>query len=141
GYDVVDPSTINPDLGTPDDFNRFNQALRVHGLTQLLDIVPNHMGVESAENAWWQDVLRNGPTSPYAGYFDIDWSGATGVAPGKLLLLVLGADLAQVIAKRQLKLRWDATVNAFRLAYFERALPVNAAGVALVFSAAAGGVA
>jgi (1->4)-alpha-D-glucan 1-alpha-D-glucosylmutase len=138
GYDVVDPSTINPDLGTPEDFNRFNQALRTHGLTQLLDIVPNHMGVESAENAWWQDVLRNGPTSPYAGYFDIDWSGATGVTPGKLLLPVLGAALDQVIAERQLKLSWDTSRNAFRLEYFERTLPVNAAGVARIFAAAAG---
>ncbi len=139
GYDVVDPSTINPDLGTPEDFNRFNQALRTHGLTQLLDIVPNHMGVESAENAWWQDVLRNGPTSPYAGYFDIDWSGATGVVPGKLLLPVLGDALEKVIADRQLKLGWDNSRHAFRLEYFERTLPVNAAGVARIFAAAGTG--
>ena len=137
GYDVVDPVTINPDLGSPEDFNRFNRELRAYGLAQLLDIVPNHMGIESADNAWWQDVLRNGSSSPYACYFDIDWSGSNGVAPGKLLLPILGADLEQVIAERQLTLRWDDASHAFRLAYFERSLPVNARGAALVYGTAA----
>ena len=139
GYDVIDPTRINPDLGTPEDFDRFNQALRTHGLTQLLDIVPNHMGVESDANAWWQDVLRQGRNSPYAAYFDIDWSGASGLSPGKLLLPVLGADLQAVIARREIKLRWDDAARGFQLTYFERHLPVNSRGTALIFQAPAAG--
>ena len=137
GYDVVDPGTINPDLGSAADFDRFNRQLRAHGLSQLLDIVPNHMGVESADNTWWQDVLRNGEASPYACYFDIDWSGANGVPRGRLLLPILGAPLEQVLAEGQLQLRRDETAHAFRLHYFDRVLPVNARGTALVFGTAA----
>jgi (1->4)-alpha-D-glucan 1-alpha-D-glucosylmutase len=137
GYDGVDPGTINPDLGSPEDFNRFNRELRAHGLTQLLDIVPNHMGIESADNHWWQDVLRHGSASAFARHFDIDWSGAGGLAPGKLLLPILGASLEQVIAERQLTLRWDESEHLFRLAYFERSLPVNARGAALIYATAA----
>ncbi len=52
---------------------RWSAALRDHGMGQILDIVPNHMCVASDENPWWNDVLENGPSSPYAAYFDIDW--------------------------------------------------------------------
>ena len=137
GYDVVDPTRINPDLGSPEDFHRFSRELRALGLTQLLDIVPNHMGVESDENAWWQDVLAKGQASPYAHCFDIDWSGSNGVAPGRLLLPILGVPLQQAIDERQLVLRWDEARRGFRLEYFERSLPVNARGTALIFAAAA----
>jgi len=137
GYDVVDPCVINPDLGSAADFDRFNRELRALGLAQLLDIVPNHMGVESAENAWWQDVLRSGEASPYANRFDIDWSGVNGVAPGRLLLPILGAPLAEVIAQGQLQLRHDESEYAFRLHYFDRSLPINARGTALIFGTAA----
>ncbi len=137
GYDVVDPCSINPELGTPDDFNRFNRELRALGLTQLLDIVPNHMGVESDENAWWQDVLAKGPASPFASYFDIDWSGGSGVGPGKLLLPILGVPLQEAIGERQVTLRWDDARRSFRLDYFQRSLPVNARGAALIFARAA----
>ena len=137
GYDVVDPCSINPDLGTPEDFNRFNRELRALGLTQLLDIVPNHMGIESDENAWWQDVLAKGSASPFAHCFDIDWSGANGVAPGRLLLPILGVPLQQAIDEGQLVLRWDEARRSFRLDYFERSLPVNARGAGLIFSTAA----
>ena len=137
GYDVVDPCSINPDLGTPEDFNRFNRELRALGLTQLLDIVPNHMGVESDENAWWQDVLAKGRASPFAACFDIDWSGGNGVAAGRLLLPILGVPLQQAIDERQLVLRWDPVRRSFRLGYFERSLPVNARGAGLIFATAA----
>ena len=78
--------------------------------------------------------MRNGQASPFAGYFDIDWSGATGWRPGKLLLPILGAPLEQAIAERQVKLRWDEAGRVFRLDYYERSLPVNARGAALIFA-------
>ena len=95
------------------------------------------MGVESADNAWWQDVLERGENSVYAGYFDIDWSGSNGVPRGRLLLPILGAPLAQVIDEGELQLHRDERRQALRLRYFERDLPVNARGTALVLAAAA----
>ena len=137
GYDVVDPTSLNPDLGSDEDYVAFCRAVRGHGLEQLLDIVPNHMGVESPDNAWWQDVLRFGPASAYAGFFDIDWQGNDDVAAGRLLLPVLAAPLADVIARGELTLR-SQPGGGFRLVHLERSLPVNAAGTALIFARAAG---
>ncbi len=135
GYDVVDPTSLNPELGDAGDFDHFHRTVRAHGLALLLDIVPNHMGVESAENAWWQDVLANGAASPYAGCFDIDWSGAGGVPPGRLLLPILGRPLAEAVAEGELRLEAEGT--GFRLHYFDRRFPVNARGAALILQRAA----
>ncbi len=135
GYDVVDPDALNPELGDASDFDLFHRTVRAHGLALLLDIVPNHMGVESAENAWWQDVLAKGAASPYASAFDIDWSGAGGVAPGRLLLPILGRPLADAVAEGELRLQVADT--GFRLHYFDRSFPVNARGAALVLQRAA----
>ncbi len=71
GYDVVDPTSLNPELGGEQDYRRLVQTLRDHGMDQLLDIVPNHMGV-SSDNALWYDVLENGRASAYASFFDIN---------------------------------------------------------------------
>ena len=72
GYDVVDPTSLNPELGGEKEHGRLVETLDEHGMGQLLDIVPNHMGVAS-DNAWWSDVLEHGPASEYAPFFDIDW--------------------------------------------------------------------
>jgi (1->4)-alpha-D-glucan 1-alpha-D-glucosylmutase len=73
GYDVTDPTSLNPELGTDSDFEALVQELKAHEMGLLLDIVPNHMAV-SPDNSWWTDVLENGVSSPFAEYFDIDWS-------------------------------------------------------------------
>ncbi len=85
GYDVVDPTRVNPSLGGPQALDRLAEALRDKGLGLVVDIVPNHLGVAvpEANPAWWS-VLRDGPASPYASWFDIDWS------PGRVLIPVLG---------------------------------------------------
>src|SRR5437899_8466634 len=72
GYDVVDHHRVNEELGGRAAHARLTDALRAHGLGQVLDVVPNHMAI-SPENTWWWDVLRNGPASRYAAYFDVDW--------------------------------------------------------------------
>jgi len=72
GYDIVDPRAVNRELGGAAGHARLSEALRSAGLGQVLDIVPNHMAI-SADNPWWWDVLENGPASPYASYFDVDW--------------------------------------------------------------------
>src|SRR4029079_5092748 len=72
GYDIVDHSQLNPELGSEDDFAALAAALAAPGIAQMADIVPNHMGFMGSDNVWWLDVLENGRASQYAGYFDID---------------------------------------------------------------------
>ncbi len=72
GYDMVDPTSLNPEIGNIDDYHSFVGALTAHGMGHILDIVPNHMGIANSSNPWWQDVLENGPSSRYADFFDID---------------------------------------------------------------------
>ena len=90
GYDVTDHSSINPELGTEADLEALVQALTQHGMGLLMDVVPNHMGISDGSNRWWQDVLENGPSSPYAHFFDIDWAPPKAVLANKVLLPVLG---------------------------------------------------
>src|SRR4051794_15654146 len=73
GYDVVDQNQLNPELGTEADFNAWLDAMKQHGMSHILDTVPNHMGVATNDNAWWNDVLEHGVHSKYAKYFDIAW--------------------------------------------------------------------
>ena len=90
GYDVTDPTTVSAELGGADGLARLSAAARDRGLGLIVDIVPNHLGVEQPRhNAWWWDVLRNGRKSPYASYFDIDWDADP---DGRILLPVLGSD-------------------------------------------------
>ena len=91
GYDVVDPTRVNPELGGEDGLRALVAALRARGMGMVIDIVPNHMGVGGGENPWWNDVLAHGQASPYARFFDIDWSA-------KPLLPILGARLEDVLA-------------------------------------------
>src|SRR5271163_2938115 len=96
GYDGTDPTRIDPDLGGEEGFAIFQQELQKRGMGLLLDIVPNHMAA-SSENRWWMDVLENGPDSPFASYFDIDWHpGAIGM-DGRILLPVLGRPFGEVL--------------------------------------------
>jgi (1->4)-alpha-D-glucan 1-alpha-D-glucosylmutase len=105
GYDTVDHSRINPELGTLDDFSRLAKTLRQAGLGILLDFVPNHMGVGGASNAQWLDLLRHGRESEYANFFDVDWD-APG-ANGKILVPFLGLTAAEGIAQGQIRLKAD----------------------------------
>jgi (1->4)-alpha-D-glucan 1-alpha-D-glucosylmutase len=91
GYDVVDPTRINPELGGEAGFRRLVAALHARYMGVVIDIVPNHMGVAGSANTWWNDVLRRGRASEHAATFDIDWSRP-------ILLPVLGAPLAQAVA-------------------------------------------
>src|SRR5438445_1236633 len=60
GYDIIDHNTLNPEIGSEEDFERFVSALHEYGLGQIMDVVPNHMGVMGSDNAWWVDVMENG---------------------------------------------------------------------------------
>ena len=91
GYALVDYGHLNPALGTEEDFRAMVATLGEHGLGQIVDFVPNHMNISSAENRWWQDVLENGPSSPHAKYFDIDWNPVKAELRGKVLLPGFGS--------------------------------------------------
>ncbi|TMJ84133.1 MAG: malto-oligosyltrehalose synthase, partial [Alphaproteobacteria bacterium] len=73
GYDIVDHTKLNPELGGEDSFERLVRTLKAHDIGLILDFVPNHVGVHFADNPWWLDVLEWGPGSPHATSFDIDW--------------------------------------------------------------------
>src|SRR6476660_1285385 len=90
GYDVTDPTSVSAALGGPESLARLSAAARARGMGLIVDIVPNHVGVDKPEqNRWWFDVLEHGRTSPYATYFDIDWD----LDPdSRIILPVLGSD-------------------------------------------------
>jgi (1->4)-alpha-D-glucan 1-alpha-D-glucosylmutase len=98
GYDVTDPTRVNPELGGEDGLRDLVAALRRAGLGLIVDIVPNHMAVGGADNAWWTDVLRHGPSSRYASYFDIDWDINDPLLRGKVLAPFLGKPYGQALA-------------------------------------------
>ncbi|MEO8079908.1 MAG: malto-oligosyltrehalose synthase, partial [Caldimonas sp.] len=125
GYDIVAHDEINPELGGPEGFARFTQALRRHGLGQLLDMVPNHMGVLGEDNAWWMDVLENGAASTYAKYFDIEWHPVDADLDGKVLVPALGAHYGEVLAKGDLVVSFEADSGSFVLRYFAHRFPLD----------------
>src|SRR5580698_5550211 len=98
GYDVVDPGNVNEDLGGEEGFRRFVAKLQQTGLGLILDIVPNHMAISSRKNLWWWDVLENGPSSPYASYFDIGWQSPEEKLRMKILTPVLGDHYGRVLS-------------------------------------------
>jgi (1->4)-alpha-D-glucan 1-alpha-D-glucosylmutase len=103
GYDVVDHTRVNVELGGAEGHQRFCAALGRAGLGQLLDVVPNHMAI-APENQWWWDVLENGPASPYAAYFDVDWDPPESKLRNVVLLPVLGDHYGRVLEAGELVL-------------------------------------
>lgn len=123
GYDVVDPSRVNPELGTAADLRAFAEALHAHDMGLVVDVVPNHMGA-SPENWRWEDVLEHGERSRYARWFDIDWGRAE--TRGKVILPVLGDTLDRVLERGELSVAVDAGA-APRLVYFHQSFPLDSA--------------
>jgi (1->4)-alpha-D-glucan 1-alpha-D-glucosylmutase len=106
GYDVVDPSRVNRELGGEVARRRLVDAAAAAGLGQVLDVVPNHMAVAGDQNPWWWDVLENGPSSRYALYFDVDWDASEERWPNKVLLPVLGDHYGRVLEAGELALHY-----------------------------------
>ena len=121
GYDVVDHSKVNDDLGGADAHARFCRALGEHGLGQLLDIVPNHMAI-TAENGWWTDVLENGPASRWAGYFDVDWDPPESRMRNRILLPVLGDHYGRVLEAGELRV--ERRDGSLVVTYFDHWFPL-----------------
>ena len=122
GYDVVDPGRINPELGGEERFVQLTETLHRLGLGAVLDIVPNHMAIDGRANTWWWDVLANGPSSPYAGYFDIDWDSQRKLT-GRLLVPVLADHYGRVLEAGELTVVRHEGELVVR--YFDNEWPVS----------------
>jgi (1->4)-alpha-D-glucan 1-alpha-D-glucosylmutase len=122
GYDICDHSRLSPDLGGEAAFEGFAAALRAHGMGLILDAVPNHMGIGDPGNAWWMDVLENGPGSRYAPFFDIDWHPVNVALENKVLLPLLEDQYGRVLEDGKIRLAYEA--GTFSLWYYQHRLPV-----------------
>ncbi len=127
GYDIVDHGELNPEVGDERAFARLCQALRRAGMGQILDVVPNHMGVLEADNAWWLDVLEHGLASPHAETFDIEWKPAQPEMAGRLLLPVLGDHYGKVLEAGEIRLHFDPAAGEFGLRYWDHRFPIDPA--------------
>src|SRR5689334_6505669 len=125
GYDIVDHLRLNPEIGSPEDYDRLVSALHEHGMGQILDIVPNHMGVMESDNVWWLDVLENGEASKHADYFDIDWEPLKDELQGKVLVPVLADQYGSVLERGELKLSFAQEKGEFSILYFNHKFPIN----------------
>ena len=127
GYDIVDPTSLNPEVGSFDELDMLVGELAKRDMGQLLDIVPNHMGI-GHENALWMDLLENGPASAYADYFDVDWAPVKKELKNKVLLPVLGDHYGKVLESGDLRLRFHE--GGFLISYLEHIFPVRTGSIA-----------
>ena len=125
GYDIIGHRELNPEIGSREDFDAFVTQLRAHGMGQIMDVVPNHMGVMAADNEWWMDVLENGQASAYADYFDIDWHPASAHLANRLLVPVLGGHYGALLEAGELKLAFEAEAGTFSVRYHHHRFPVD----------------
>jgi (1->4)-alpha-D-glucan 1-alpha-D-glucosylmutase len=123
GYDICNHRELNDELGSRADYDAFTASLADHGMGQIVDIVPNHMGADSMANPWWRDVLENGPSSPFADYFDIEWDPIKPELRGKVLLPMLGDQYGRVLERGELRLLFGR--GELTLQYFGVSLPIN----------------
>ncbi|CAM3688613.1 Maltooligosyl trehalose synthase [Pseudomonas reidholzensis] len=124
GYDVVDPTRVNPELGGEAALERLVAALRQHGMGLILDTVSNHMAVGGADNPWWQSLLAWGRRSPYAEFFDIQWHSADPLLAGQLLLPFLGSDYGVALRNGELPLTFEGDAGVLQVAHYEHRFPI-----------------
>jgi (1->4)-alpha-D-glucan 1-alpha-D-glucosylmutase len=122
GYDITDHNKLNAAIGSRSDYDAWIGRLHEHSMGQLLDFVPNHVGVANSRNQWWMDVLENGPSSKYAPYFDIDWEPRKFDLRDKVLLPILSDQYGRVLERGELQVRLEE--GTFSLLYGERRLPI-----------------
>src|SRR6188768_936963 len=123
GYDIIDHSRLNPEIGTDGDLDALAAALKQRGMGLIMDVVPNHMAIASSDNHWWNDVLENGRSSPFAAFFDIDWHPPKAELHEKILLPVLGEQYGRVLENQEISIHYAA--GAFHAAYWESRFPIG----------------
>ena len=122
GYDILDQNSLNPEVGSKDEYEALVSELKQSGMGQTLDIVPNHMCIEGQGNALWMDVLENGPSSPNAIFFDIDWHPAKKELENKILIPILGDQYGKVLENGDLRLSFEE--GSFFVNYYDNKLPI-----------------
>src|SRR5712671_181326 len=122
GYDITDHNKLNAAIGSRAEYDAWIADLHAHGMGQIVDFVPNHMGIGEPLNLWWMDVLENGPSSIYAPYFDIDWKPLKSDLQDKVLLPILGDQYGRVLERGELQVHFEA--GAFYLRYYEHEFPI-----------------
>ncbi len=129
GYDGIDPTRIDPELGGEAALERLVSRLRSRGMGLILDIVPNHLAVGGSQNRWWQDVLAWGSDSPYANFFDIDWhadiNNADPSLAGKVLVPFLGDAYSEILQSGELTFGYDVDNAGFHINYHEHRFPID----------------
>ncbi len=123
GYDVTNHNVINPEVGGAEAHTAFTDSVRAAGMQHIVDFVPNHMGISTATNPWWREVLANGPEAPSARFFDIDWNPFKTELRRKLLLPILGDQYGNVLDRGELQL--NLIDGQLVLKYFDHRLPIN----------------
>ena len=122
GYDILDQNSLNPEIGSEDEYEAMADELKRLDMGQILDIVPNHMCIEGQGNAFWMDVLENGPSSTYAGFFDIDWHPVKQELENKILIPILGDQYGTVLENGELRLTFEE--GSFFVHYHDHRLPI-----------------
>ncbi|HLD68172.1 MAG TPA: malto-oligosyltrehalose synthase [Pseudomonas sp.] len=125
GYDVVDPTRINPELGGEPALVELVAALRQRGMGLILDMVSNHMAVGGSANPWWLSVLEWGRHSPHARFFDIQWQSPDPLLTGQLLVPFLRSDYAEVLKAGEIPLRFDTSTGGLRAEHGEHHFPLT----------------
>lgn len=124
GYDMADPTCVNPELGGEAGLERLVNALRAEQMGLIVDFVPNHMAVGGNANPWWLDVLEWGMRSPYANFFDIQWNSPDPLLKGQLLVPFLRVDYGEVLTAGEVTLHFDAAAGAFYAQHFDHIFPL-----------------
>ena len=132
GYDIVDPTTLNDEVGSAADYQTFVDALNAHQMGHIPDIVPNHMHIAGPWNPWWQDVLENGQGARYAHFFDINWTPVTRELQGKVLLPILGEPYNVALSNGDITLCYRD--GLFFIRYDEHELPLDPGSYALILN-------
>ncbi|KAF3361657.1 Maltooligosyl trehalose synthase [Chlamydiales bacterium STE3] len=123
GYDFVDPSQINPDIGTKEELRLLAEKLQAHGMSLIADIVPNHMYIGQSSNKWWLDVLEKGRDSPFADYFDITWDSAKPSNHHKVLIPALDRPYGQALENQIIQILFQD--GSFVISLYGYTLPTN----------------
>jgi (1->4)-alpha-D-glucan 1-alpha-D-glucosylmutase len=122
GYDVADPTQLNPEVGTETEYREWIAMLQSFGMGHILDLVPNHLGIARSANPWWLDVLENGASSKFAHVFDIEWRPVKDELAHKVLIPILGDQYGAVLERQELRLTYAD--GAFHVQYSDNLLPI-----------------
>jgi (1->4)-alpha-D-glucan 1-alpha-D-glucosylmutase len=134
GYDITDHTQLNPEIGSEKDLQALVRELKNYGMGQVLDFVPNHMGIGFGANPWWSDVLANGRASEFADFFDLDWDPLKPELRDKLLLPVLGDQYGAELEAGHIRLVCDD--EGLHVAYYDKRFPLDPRSMPIIFEAA-----